>query len=137
VSLLRSCLPRKVVLKILFGLRMFSFQNLLGARIHEVTQEPKWSHALTTYNVSNRSSHLGLSLLIRSIFLWRDPALSCFSLSLASMMLSNSWNQTNLSAWYRAVNDLAYFFVLCATIGLLMLLVTPIYKTVLFLFVVM
>lgn len=50
------------------------------------------------YNVLYKSFHSELISSISFIFLARFPAFSCFSLSLASIILSNSWNQTSLSA---------------------------------------
>ncbi len=48
----------------------------------------KSSFAMTGYvnNSSNKSFHLGFMLLIMSNFLWREPALICFSQAIAALI---------------------------------------------------
>ena len=84
---------------------------------------------------SSRSFQAGFILFIRASFFFLLPGFICFSLSMASMIVGKTSYQTILSTLYFAVKLFGKNLVLCSMILPYKSEVTPVYKTVLFLFV--
>ena len=63
---------------------------------------------------SDRSCHAGLKVLMRSIFFWREPLFSCFSLAIAKRISGHCSKYTSWLRLYFAEKDLGWDFILCS-----------------------
>ena len=69
---------------------------------------------IQSYNNSYKSSHLGFIPSIMASFADLEPALICFSLSMASLIETYSSKYPNLSTPYLAVKLFGWSPVLCS-----------------------
>ncbi len=88
------------------------------------------------YQLSERSLHPGFIFWMRSIFFARLRSLISFSRRIAHSGDPPDSRYTSLWQLYREANEYGFIFCLCSRILLSILFVTPVYSTVLFLFVI-